>query len=281
MITQVVVAVMVVWGALAWPITPAPNDLSNDRVSEQASCGGRGKVMLEVTQVLEVTFSSDGQVSDLGDLCTYTLRVAFKGVGLKKYGIRVAGHVALDDGTNDPNCSNSFLSLVDADDLTYDKAKKQRYCKKAKVSYETKSDVVVLKLNLRDIAHKKGELHLQITSEFVCGGLVDFEGTLSTPYYPSLYPADIVCLWRIRAPKGFIISLDFAEFDLRPQKGSQCKDYVNIEFVKKFCGRQLENVSQTYNSEDIFMTFQSSQLENNEYVGFTCNVTFQRTTWDF
>ncbi|CAH0558866.1 unnamed protein product [Brassicogethes aeneus] len=48
-----------------------------------------------------------------------------------------------------------------------------------------------------------------------CGGLIQSEnGTLTSPFFPELYPANKSCLWEIRAQVNHTIFLNFTHFDI-------------------------------------------------------------------
>ncbi len=48
-----------------------------------------------------------------------------------------------------------------------------------------------------------------------CGGYIDVSnGTIQSPSYPDLYPANKNCVWQIVAPAQYRITLNFTHFDL-------------------------------------------------------------------
>ncbi|XP_054126363.1 suppressor of tumorigenicity 14 protein-like [Melozone crissalis] len=43
--------------------------------------------------------------------------------------------------------------------------------------------------------------HFQAVPKIICGGqCISWNGTLTSPYYPSYYPPNIDCAWIIKAP---------------------------------------------------------------------------------
>lgn len=82
-------------------------------------------------------------------------------------------------------------------------------------------------------------------------------GTIKSPWMPGLYPNNLNCVWRIRAPAGKQVKLTFSLFDLE----SPCDtDYVEVSDVTtgaldqrgKFCGDAPDVVSA---SEEIMVQF--------------------------
>lgn len=69
-------------------------------------------------------------------------------------------------------------------------------------------------------------------------------GTLESPKEGSSYAPNVRCDWVITVPEGKIVKLSFDEFQLQPDNGSCCKDYVEVRDGKesysaskgKFCG---------------------------------------------
>lgn len=73
-------------------------------------------------------------------------------------------------------------------------------------------------------------------------------GTIRSPWMPDFYPNNIICIWRIRAPKGERVKLTFSSFNLE----SPCDtDYVEVSDVpvqstnskSKFCLDYPDTVS--------------------------------------
>ena len=48
-----------------------------------------------------------------------------------------------------------------------------------------------------------------------CGGLIDTSnGTITSPSFPDLYPANKNCIWEILAPPQWRITVNFTHFDI-------------------------------------------------------------------
>ncbi|XP_067434480.1 suppressor of tumorigenicity 14 protein homolog isoform X1 [Thunnus thynnus] len=69
-----------------------------------------------------------------------------------------------------------------------------------------------------------------------CGGSISsWNGSLSSPYYPSYYPPNIDCTWTLRAPlPGYLISMTIVTMDIQESSSSDgCeKDWLDIGGVK-------------------------------------------------
>ncbi|XP_065273906.1 complement C1r-B subcomponent-like [Emys orbicularis] len=65
-------------------------------------------------------------------------------------------------------------------------------------------------------------------------------GEITSPNYPKPYPNNNISTWDITVPKGFVVKLDFWQFDLHPSE-SCLSDYVKITADKKdlgqYCGQ--------------------------------------------
>nr|AVK72361.1 tolloid/BMP-1 protein [Meara stichopi] len=77
--------------------------------------------------------------------------------------------------------------------------------------------------------------------EKACGGLIlnQSHGNVSTPLWPANYPANKRCIWSIKAPEYYMITLKFVFFEL--EGNDVCKyDFVQVtsgnENLGKFCG---------------------------------------------
>ncbi|XP_025084285.1 low-density lipoprotein receptor-related protein 6-like isoform X3 [Pomacea canaliculata] len=68
-------------------------------------------------------------------------------------------------------------------------------------------------------------IHSQVQA---CGGeYTALTGLILSPLYPSQYPPDQDCVYIIRAPTGYRISLYFVTFELVGDRGN-CQDYIQI-----------------------------------------------------
>jgi len=66
-----------------------------------------------------------------------------------------------------------------------------------------------------------------------CGGIIrNLEGTIQTPRYPNFYPNNHVCRWVIVADAGYVINLNWNNFNLEGETGmfdEACVfDYVEV-----------------------------------------------------
>uniref|UniRef100_A0A8C4WGV4 Complement C1r n=1 Tax=Gopherus evgoodei TaxID=1825980 RepID=A0A8C4WGV4_9SAUR len=61
-------------------------------------------------------------------------------------------------------------------------------------------------------------------------------GEITSPNYPKPYPNNNISTWDITVPKGFVVKLNFWQFDLEPSE-SCLYDYVKITADKKDLGR--------------------------------------------
>ncbi|KAH1186119.1 hypothetical protein KIL84_018868 [Mauremys mutica] len=59
---------------------------------------------------------------------------------------------------------------------------------------------------------------------------------ITSPSFPNPYPNNNISTWDITVPKGFVVELDFWQFDLQPSE-SCLSDYVKITADKKDLGR--------------------------------------------
>ena len=80
-----------------------------------------------------------------------------------------------------------------------------------------------------------------LTCVSVClgsGTLTAVSGTLQSPGYPSVYPGNVKCSWKIVAPSGHIIQLAIKEIDLENCYSCRC-DSVQMFDGETWHGRSL------------------------------------------
>ena len=81
-----------------------------------------------------------------------------------------------------------------------------------------------------------------------CGGIlpVAASGEIVSPSYPSSYPPNLNCIWQIRVPSGYQVSVTYVDTDIEPS--SRCvKDYIELQngvsstspSLHKYCARAL------------------------------------------
>ncbi|CAL1537018.1 unnamed protein product [Lymnaea stagnalis] len=62
-----------------------------------------------------------------------------------------------------------------------------------------------------------------------CGGVINTpNGTISSPSFPKMYPANKTCEWIIDSPKNHTIVLTFTHFDLEAGQGDCSYDFVKV-----------------------------------------------------
>ncbi|XP_071521106.1 cubilin-like [Panulirus ornatus] len=272
MILQVMVVALVVGAALAWPIDPLDSYTRSEEMQLEASCGGVMDLFLDTLDVQRLTFNSSSHQPEAGN-CTFHLRLAVKDLDMEKYGILVEGEVDMEESED---CSSSYLSIADEDDLEDELGHIDMFCGKQNIDFHTTEDTITIEMKLEDISTHESHFILIIKPHYLCGGLVDVETNITTPDYPKPYPRDIMCLWDIKAPIGFTISLNFKQFDIRPKK--ECKDYVGIESSHKFqtyCGTTLKDQTIEYETHEMVVVFRSNTYQGT-YSGFICTIEFKK-----
>ena len=91
-------------------------------------------------------------------------------------------------------------------------------------------------------------------------------GTIKTPGFPSKYPANTHCEWRIKNTENRRLRLKFNFFDI--ERESSCKyDYLVITLktsdrrhsrnMGKFCGSSLERVFRIEPGRELLLVFNS------------------------
>ena len=96
------------------------------------------------------------------------------------------------------------------------------------------------------------------------GTLNATSGTLQSPGYPSLYPGNIRCSWKIVAPSGYVIKLAIKEIDLDNCYSCSCDAVRVYDGVKQYdtsLGKVCGHTRHTVLSSDRFM-----------YVTFSTNI---------
>ncbi|XP_071945580.1 mannan-binding lectin serine protease 1-like [Antedon mediterranea] len=101
------------------------------------------------------------------------------------------------------------------------------------------------------------ELHSDLSSCTVeCSGnrLYSNEGEVNSPDYPIKYPRQLDCDWTINVDQGYVINLNFIDFELEDHPDVECPyDFLKIEngggnVVGPFCGSEIPpNITTTDN----------------------------------
>nr|XP_009912892.1 PREDICTED: suppressor of tumorigenicity 14 protein-like [Haliaeetus albicilla] len=106
--------------------------------------------------------------------------------------------------------------------------------------------------------------HFQAVPKIMCGGhYISWNGTLSSPYYPSYYPPNIDCSWIIRAPlPDYKLSLKILIIQIQEKSpgSSKCdKDWLEIDGVR-YCKALSENNRHREYGYSVTINFHSDEL---------------------
>lgn len=278
MILQITIAAAVMQAALAWPITPVDEYSRTDTLELSTSCGNETEIKEATFTNLNVTFNDvvDGMIP-AG--CTVKIRIALQDLDVSKFGIRVTGTVSVSDTSNGDDCSSSYLSLADEDDLDDELGSIERYCNNEVIDFRTTEDIVVIEFFVGINGASGVGFQLTVSPHYLCGGMIDLETPITSPDFPEPYPRDINCVWRVAAPEGHHIVLTCKDFDLKPKRGNKCLDYLFIVGSGKYCGNELENKEIKSSSNVMVMDFRSNKVPN-QYKGFICRPKFISDTRD-
>ncbi|XP_010074783.1 PREDICTED: transmembrane protease serine 7-like [Pterocles gutturalis] len=106
--------------------------------------------------------------------------------------------------------------------------------------------------------------HFQAVPKIMCGGhYISWNGTLSSPYYPSFYPPNIDCSWIIRAPlPGYKLLLKILVIQIQEKSpgSSKCdKDWLEIDGIR-YCKTLSENNRSREYGYSVAINFHSDEL---------------------
>ncbi|KYO22481.1 transmembrane protease serine 7 isoform D [Alligator mississippiensis] len=106
--------------------------------------------------------------------------------------------------------------------------------------------------------------YFQAVPKIVCGGrYISWNGTVSSPYYPSYYPPSIDCSWIIRAPlPGYKLSLKILVIQIQEKTpgSSKCdKDWLEIDGVR-YCKAIAEGQRNKDYGYSVAISFHSDEL---------------------
>ncbi|RMC11967.1 hypothetical protein DUI87_11099 [Hirundo rustica rustica] len=147
------------------------------------------------------------------------------------------------------------------------------------VHLTSSSNVMLLTFSL----DRRGEssilkAHFKAVPKIICGGhYISWNGTLSSPYYPSYYPPNIDCTWIIKAPlPGYKISMKILVIQIQEKSpgSSKCdKDWLEIDGVR-YCKALSENNRNREYGYSVAINFHSDELVTNrgfyiEYKAFS------------
>ncbi|XP_043961464.1 suppressor of tumorigenicity 14 protein [Gambusia affinis] len=100
-----------------------------------------------------------------------------------------------------------------------------------------------------------------------CGGSISsWNGSISSPYYPSFYPPNIDCTWTLRVPvPGYLISMTIVTLDIQdsPSSDSCEKDWLDISGVK-LCNPLSESGRKRVYSSPLSIHFHSDESLTNK-----------------
>ena len=64
-----------------------------------------------------------------------------------------------------------------------------------------------------------------------CGGLIEaVNGTITSPSFPDLYPANKNCIWEVLAPPQWKITVNFTHFDI---EGNNVRSQVLLKLLNR------------------------------------------------
>ncbi|XP_077673023.1 suppressor of tumorigenicity 14 protein homolog [Eretmochelys imbricata] len=106
--------------------------------------------------------------------------------------------------------------------------------------------------------------YFQAIPKVVCGGrYISWNGTVSSPYYPTYYPPNIDCSWLIRAPlPGYKLSLKVLVIQIQEKSpgSNKCdKDWLEIDGVR-YCKAIAESNRNKEYGYSVAINFHSDEL---------------------
>ncbi|XP_042894341.1 uncharacterized protein LOC122268133 [Penaeus japonicus] len=268
----VVAAAMAVATSRAWPISPLGDYLKGEVPEHYVNCDETPFEIRINEHPVKIIFNGTDPDGTIPAHCTASVRVDEQDFGVEKYGLWVTGEVDLRDKRNiGSSCSSSSVVITDMDDDSDETGEKEEHCGQKHVSFHTSGDAVNIKLNVGAGGAVGKAFTLLVQPHYLCGGTVSAPTTISSPDYPGPYPRDILCVWYIR---GNNIELNFNKFELQPQVGKKCKEYVEIQPLGEkhvvYCGNQLNGKVKKY-KRPVFVHFRSAKRNTNR-AGFSCSV---------
>ncbi|XP_048462936.1 cubilin [Rhincodon typus] len=99
--------------------------------------------------------------------------------------------------------------------------------------------------------------------EVACGGTLNGNGVIESPYYPKSYPHDKSCEWVINQLEGQVVTLNFISFDI--ENATNCNnDYVEVRdgpvidspLIGKYCGTNIPPIVQSM-QRSMFVKFKT------------------------
>ncbi|XP_067341841.1 suppressor of tumorigenicity 14 protein homolog isoform X2 [Channa argus] len=104
--------------------------------------------------------------------------------------------------------------------------------------------------------------YFQAIPKAVCGGSISsWNGSITSPYYPSYYPPNIDCTWTIQVPlPGYLISMTIVTMDIQDSSSSDSceKDWLDIGGVK-LCNPVSDSSKKRVYSSPLTLHFHSDE----------------------
>ncbi|KAJ8413191.1 hypothetical protein AAFF_G00091870 [Aldrovandia affinis] len=104
--------------------------------------------------------------------------------------------------------------------------------------------------------------YFQAVPKTGCGGsLLAWNGTVTSPYYPSYYPPNLDCSWTIRTPfPGYLLSVTIVMLDIQDSSSSDScdKDWLDINGIR-LCNPIVDSSRKRIYSSPVFLHFHSDE----------------------
>ncbi|XP_041089081.1 suppressor of tumorigenicity 14 protein homolog [Polyodon spathula] len=104
--------------------------------------------------------------------------------------------------------------------------------------------------------------YFQAVPKIACGGSsISWNGTLTSPYYPSHYPPSVDCSWTLKAPlPGYLLSLTVVALDIQesPVSNTCDKDWLEINGIR-LCSPVAESSRKRVYSSPVMLHFHSDE----------------------
>lgn len=175
-------------------------------------CGGllegtQGQITNEMTKLNQLFYLTN-------DTCTWTVRVA-RGRTIQ------FDFETLNLATNADKSCNSYILIKNGihDDSPF--LGLGKYCGGSQTIPRTSSNTAIVQFVRNRVYHTTNEFILKFQQiEHDCGGSIQLEYStnstiITSPNYPNIPSAHIECIWRVTAPNGELLKIEFLErFDL-------------------------------------------------------------------
>lgn len=114
-------------------------------------------------------------------------------------------------------------------------------------------------------------------SDWPCNvNIQDSPGEIASPHWPEQYPSNLQCLWRLTAPLGQRVRIQFTDFNLDLHSLGHCNDRVDhvrlidggstsAPPIGLFCGQAnaMKRLVVLSTSRDLLIQFQSDRISAN------------------